>query len=901
VSTATAFADAVMTAIAKDKGWAPGPNAGWKRRDPDLGPRRAEDVRTRGDLEQFARPLPDAPDLFTHAVRWPDEIDRIESEGIVGPNGVIWASPAPLVRDRGSGYVVFRADPATGIHGIDRVAPGEEYPEVTFSAIPASRIVRIVRNIDGVNEDEIARWVLSNPSPADLEQLPARLSHWAKLAGRSMVRKDKGWMPGPNAGWKRKDAGPAAAGMPEMGEGFNAWRERLYEGVKRGKYFRDEPAFYRAMSSGEFDAAMEAGEFRPLMGKDLYVTEDPDRLAGGAYGGKDGGYIVQFSPDLETRTAGSRTGVPIEETVVDRASVDDVVAVYRWDPEKQDHIRVPWDGPVQKAGDWAPGPNAMWRRRDRKARVPEHLRDRVTGSLNGINLLIRSEWEAVMKERGLSDDSIARCHSLLQNWGGSESQQKRAAAEIIEHLQQQDEVGRTLQVASQLEEDAWGLWRESHPDEKKLIYRKGPALSHDIESWTTDYEGAWMGNAGHIGWDTQMSSDLEAIHDAGYSILGGVNRSTGAPGEAEITLIRTEVLYPDASVQKAKWAPGPNAQWRRLDEDHELPRCRPPKFEDFVDEAGPADGERLDRAIAMEIEADENGAQPIQWVESGGMEYLGAEWDKEFKALVQERLAERLEANEDFRRMVAASMGVKLEKVDPALVRDRVRELVSTWARTAGDHDVEALLVQEAARQEFGLTNARAKDLKAMADQMLDGWSPGQYDFYRTTLESPAFAGYRAFVRAQYDETQEFLERAGIDEVLVYRGGGIPKGIVPPEGGDEAWGAGYVNVRQNPLTSWSTSATVASDFQVDGSLNQDPAIFATVVPRERILSTPATGNGCLREAEVVILGGETPAFMIAGPDAAWHNFDEVVSDYDIGSLGPHELRPTRITEGAGND
>ncbi len=695
MSTATAFADAVMTAIAKDKGWAPGPNAGWKRTDQAGGGLVYRYTHTADPMSELGHAMfaddesrVEGGSYGKHA--WTVDIDELTpiedlDEHIRAAYRTEIASndesdlPSAF-RDLGEEEFVALFDPE------DIVDSAGAYDDSDLNSWVYWTVIE-PRNIKGVKTSDGA--VVWDKGIIDAKAQVPMLT----------VQKDKGWAPGPNAGWKRKDEGPAAAGMPEMGEGFDAWRERLYEGVKRGDYFQDEPAFYRAMSSGEFDAAMEAGEFRPLTGQDLYVTEDPDRLAGGAYGGKDGGYIVQFSPDLETRTAGSRTGVPIEETVVDRASVDDVVAVYRWDPEKQDHIRVPWDGPVQKA----------------------------------------------------------------------------------------------------------------------------------------------------------------------------------------------------------KWAPGPNAQWQRLDESPKLPRCRPPKFEDFVDEAGPADGERLDRAIASEIEADENGAQPIQWVETGGMEYLGAEWDKEFKALVQERLAERLEANEDFRRMVAASMGVKLEKVDPALVRDRVRELVNTWSRTAGDHDVEALLVQEAARQEFGLTNARAKDLKAMADQMLDGWSPGQYAYYRTTLESPAFAGYRAFVRAQYDETQEFLERAGIDEVLVYRGGGIPKGIVPPEGGDEAWGAGYVNVRQNPLTSWSTSATVASDFQVDGSLNQDPAIFATVVPRERILSTPATGNGCLREAEVVILGGETPAFMIAGPDAAWHNFDEVLADYDAGTLDRNELTPSKITEGAGND
>lgn len=210
---------------------------------------------------------------------------------------------------------------------------------------------------------------------------------------------------------------------------------------------------------------------------------------------------------------------------------------------------------IAKDKGWAPGPNAGWKRKDEvepEARVPEHLRDRVASSLNSMNLLIRPEWEAVMTDRGLSEDAIVEANRLLNAWGSNKAQQERAAAEILEHLAHKDEVARTIQAASQLEEDAWAIWTEAHPDASAFIYRKGSALTEDIEAWTRNYHGAWMGNAGHIGWDTQLPFTLEAIHSKGYSILAGVNRGVGAPGEQEITLIRTEHLYPAPLVPGAK-------------------------------------------------------------------------------------------------------------------------------------------------------------------------------------------------------------------------------------------------------------------------------------------------------------------------------------------------------------
>lgn len=125
---------------------------------------------------------------------------------------------------------------------------------------------------------------------------------------------------------------------PRMGEGLSAYRDRIWSGVKEGRGFREEPSLYRAMSASEYMAGQNAGVFRPLIGGDLYVTSDPDRLAGGAYGGKDGGYIVEFDA-VPTRKATSRT-VDVQEQVVGELSTRAIRRIYRYDDAAKDHLLV---------------------------------------------------------------------------------------------------------------------------------------------------------------------------------------------------------------------------------------------------------------------------------------------------------------------------------------------------------------------------------------------------------------------------------------------------------------------------------------------------------------------------------------------------------------------------------
>lgn len=121
--------------------------------------------------------------------------------------------------------------------------------------------------------------------------------------------------------------------QPQDGEGFDAWRNRLWDGLSNeGRTFDSKATgnHFRAMSDGEYQSGTKAGEFRPLMGDHLYVTDDPDRLAGGSYGAKGGGHIVEFSPQ-PTEDIPSYYNKHLRETGVRSIPATAVQRVWSWD------------------------------------------------------------------------------------------------------------------------------------------------------------------------------------------------------------------------------------------------------------------------------------------------------------------------------------------------------------------------------------------------------------------------------------------------------------------------------------------------------------------------------------------------------------------------------------------
>jgi len=109
----------------------------------------------------------------------------------------------------------------------------------------------------------------------------------------------------------------------------------------------------------------------------------------------------------------------------------------------------------------------------------------------------------------------------------------------------------------------------------------------------------------------------------------------------------------------------------------------------------------------------------------------------------------------------------------------------------------------------------------------------------------------RRFLYAVYDETQEVLSNAGIEEMTVYRG--ISKSLQDGK---------VVRTKHPALSSWSACRSLAVGFALDGGGDY----LSTIVPASRVFSLSFTGLGVDDEYEVVVLGGSITA---KGIKARW--------------------------------
>lgn len=182
---------------------------------------------------------------------------------------------------------------------------------------------------------------------------------------------------------------------------------------------------------------------------------------------------------------------------------------------------------------------------------------------------------------------------------------------------------------------------------------------------------------------------------------------------------------------------------------------------------------------------------------------------------------------------------------------------VQAWANTSNDHSVLSHCLQNAARRAF--------DLDEAAD-----WEPSTADGANKFTEIEADIEqmdedygdvYEAVVRAQYENTQEFLKDAGIETLIVYRGTRLTQR-------ESNWLDNNGVVVTRPLSSWSTSLVTAYGFQ-HGVSRKRPVTVQSVVSAKDVFATPATGIGCLDEDEVVLLGRtydvglSTPSWMLS--------------------------------------
>lgn len=173
--------------------------------------------------------------------------------------------------------------------------------------------------------------------------------------------------------------------------------------------------------------------------------------------------------------------------------------------------------------------------------------------------------------------------------------------------------------------------------------------------------------------------------------------------------------------------------------------------------------------------------------------------------------------------------------VRTAIARGLTQYHLDTWASTAGDSHPGAIAAQLSAGIHHGATISPLKrHTRAVATMQ---------EAQRLMVERDPL--HRAYLRAEYEHTQDYLARRGITEVVLRRGHAPSAGELLLK---TAKVGQTVRVESNPLTSWSTSRAVANRFKHGGRR------LSMRVPAALIQSTSVTGRGCLNEWEVLVLG-----------------------------------------------
>lgn len=214
---------------------------------------------------------------------------------------------------------------------------------------------------------------------------------------------------------------------------------------------------------------------------------------------------------------------------------------------------------------------------------------------------------------------------------------------------------------------------------------------------------------------------------------------------------------------------------------------------------------------------------------------------------------DRFEVTDDERSMWKRFVIQDLAK-QSGLSFDRVNELIATWADTSNDRNPTSMGLQVAANEEFDAPLSEwQKGLVGIMEGDFMSWN--EYgDVVDKTLYAPAKEDGRKLLRAMYNKTQQELQEAGVEEVVLYRG--VRYLAEAPIKQYE-----IETIRENAVESWSLSHNVAVQFAENPQgmgegkvLKEYGMVIQAVVPRERILSTAKTGFGCLSEYEFTVLG-----------------------------------------------
>ncbi|EKX63918.1 zeta toxin family protein [Streptomyces ipomoeae] len=176
-----------------------------------------------------------------------------------------------------------------------------------------------------------------------------------------------------------------------------------------------------------------------------------------------------------------------------------------------------------------------------------------------------------------------------------------------------------------------------------------------------------------------------------------------------------------------------------------------------------------------------------------------------------------------------------------ALVRQiAVSEVMGAWAY-GSNNNVRVLALQEAAKEEFGLTGV----LEWRMDTRTRDAVNMELDYNRDAL--------RDFLRTQYDLTQESLSARNVTEVIAYRALTWHERAAQPDWAGLEVGDAF-EARHRPLSSWAADRQIVADWLEQRGGHA--VILVDRKPAQDILSMPTTGMGFLGQKEWVTLPGD---------------------------------------------
>jgi len=192
-------------------------------------------------------------------------------------------------------------------------------------------------------------------------------------------------------------------------------------------------------------------------------------------------------------------------------------------------------------------------------------------------------------------------------------------------------------------------------------------------------------------------------------------------------------------------------------------------------------------------------------------------------------------------------------RYSPEVGDEVVSAIQRSWASTSGDHNAIAVGLQRVAEEVFELNNAEL-------DHLAPRGSPVQTQVFEEKVARIADNRVvHAAVQAIYDDTQAGLREDGVRQLTLVRGMVVSDDVAVPE--DRA-----VPMRGllQPLSSFSTRLEDATEFGVSGDMDGRGVVMMARVQANRVFSVSTrSGVGCVREHEVVILGGPLAVKAVA--------------------------------------